>query len=178
MEWGDGYDRLMLKAQDIVVLLKLAVAPEAWSFAKLGEQLGMSASAVHRSLDRAAASGLYDAKRRKVKLPELKEFLAHGVRYAFPPVRQGEARGMPTAWGAEPLADELAFSGQNVPVWPSARGKARGIALEPLHPSVPVAARRDASLYRLLAIVDAIRIGGARERNLAVKWLGKLLAKR
>lgn len=168
----------MLKAQDIVVLLKVAVAPGEWSFAKLGEQLGMSASAVHRSLDRAAAAGLYDAKRRKVKVPQLKEFLAHGARYVFPPVRQGEARGMPTAWGAEPLADEVSSSGRNAPVWPYARGEARGIALEPLHPSVPAAARRDLSLYRLLAVVDAIRIGGARERSLAVKWLAKLLVKR
>jgi hypothetical protein len=166
----------MLKAQDIVVLLKVAVAREGWSFARLGDQLGLSASAVHRSLDRAEASGLYDSGRRKVRLPELKEFLVHGVRYAFPPVSRGEARGMPTAWGGEPLADEIASSGRNAPVWPYARGKARGIALEPLYPSVPVAARRDESLYRLLAVVDAIRIGGARERSLAEKWLDKLLS--
>ncbi len=166
----------MLKAQDIVVLLKVAVARHGWTFAKLAGELGMSASAVHRSLDRAEASGLYDSGRRNVRIPALKEFLVHGVRYAFPPVNRGEARGMPTAWGAKPLAKELASSGRNAPVWPDARGKARGIALEPLHPSVPVAARRDESLYRLLAVVDAIRIGGARERSLAVKWLGKLLA--
>jgi DNA-binding Lrp family transcriptional regulator len=166
----------MLRAQDIVVLLKVAVSPEGWSFARLGEQLGMSASAVHRSLDRAESSGLYDARRRRVKVAELKEFLEHGVRYAFPPVRNGEARGLPTAWGARPLAAEIASSGRNAPVWPDARGKARGIALEPLYPSVPRAAREDASLYQLLAVVDAIRVGGARERRLAAKWLDKLLS--
>src|ERR1700761_5251795 len=111
----------MLKAQDILVLLKVAITPAGWSFAGLGTQLGMSASAVHRSLDRAASSGLYDARRRKVKIPELREFLEHGLRYTFPPVWRGEARGMPTAWGAEPLAGELLSSGQP-PVWPHARG--------------------------------------------------------
>lgn len=166
----------MLRAQDIVVLLKVAVSPQGWSFAGLGEQLGMSASAVHRSLDRAESSGLYDAGRRRVKVAELKELLEHGVRYAFPPLQRGEARGLPTAWGAEPLAGEVVSSGRNVPVWPDARGDARGIALEPLHAGVPRAAREDASLYRLLAVVDAIRIGGARERDLAVRWLGKLLS--
>jgi hypothetical protein len=170
-----GYDQAMLKAQDIVVLLKVAVAQGGWSFAGLGAQLGMSASAVHRSLDRAESSGLYDGHRRKVKTSALKEFLAHGIRYSFPPVRRGEARGMATAWGAEPLSDELASSASSPPVWPYAHGKTRGIALEPLHPSAPEAAHKDSDLYRLLAVVDAIRIGGARERGLAVKWLGRLL---
>jgi hypothetical protein len=165
----------MLKAQDIIVLLKVAVAPEAWTFVGLGAQLGMSASAVHRSLDRAASSALYDSDRRNVKIPALKEFLEHGIRYSFPPVRRGEARGMPTAWAAKPLVDEVVSSQRNPPVWPSARGKTRGISLEPLHPSAPEAARRDPDLYRLLAVVDAIRIGGERERDLAVKWLGRLL---
>jgi hypothetical protein len=32
---------------------------------------------------------------------------------------------------------------------------------------VPAAARRDAELYALLALVDALRIGQARVRNLA-----------
>ena len=177
LEYGTPrrYHRDMLKAQDVVVLLKIAVSPEGWTFAQLGDELGMSASAVHRSLDRANASGLYDARRRKVKVPELKEFLKHGVRYAFPPVWRGEGRGMPTAWGAEPLAGEIASSGRNPPAWPDARGKVRGIILDPLHPSVPQAARKDSSLYRLLAVVDAIRIGGARERGIAALQLDELL---
>jgi DNA-binding Lrp family transcriptional regulator len=177
LEYGmsDLYDASMLKAQDIVVLLKVAIAPPGWSFADLAEQLGMSASAVHRSLRRATDSGLYDSRRRQVKQRELKEFLAHGVRYVFPAVRHGEARGMPTAWGAEPLASELSSSGPSDPVWPDALGIARGIALIPLYPNVPGAAARDGALYRLLAVVDAIRVGGARERSLAVAWLDRLL---
>lgn len=171
------YLRSMLKAQDILVLLKVALAKEGWTFQKLADDLGMSASAVHRSLDRAEVSGLYNPARRRVRIRELKEFLVHGARYAFPPVSRGEGRGMPTAWGAEPLAGVLASSDRNVRVWPDARGKARGIVLEPLHPSVPGAARKDPSLYELLALVDGIRIGDARERSLAAKWLGRLLPK-
>ena len=38
-----------------------------------------------------------------------------------------------------------------------------------LYASVPGAARRDRALYDLLALVDAIRIGRARERALAEK---------
>jgi hypothetical protein len=53
----------------------------------------------------------------------------------------------------------------------------RRIALTPLDPRVPDAVRRDKSLGELLALVDAIRIGGARERGLAAKELGKRLKK-
>jgi hypothetical protein len=47
--------------------------------------------------------------------------------------------------------------------------------LKPLHPAVPDAARRDNRLWELLALVDAIRIGNARERNLAGRELKKRL---
>jgi len=40
-----------------------------------------------------------------------------------------------------------------------------------LYKTVPKAALKDAKLYELLAIVDAIRDGKAREREIAVKEL-------
>ena len=45
----------------------------------------------------------------------------------------------------------------------------QGASVQPLYGSVPGAARRDAALYDLLALVDALRIGRARELNLAEK---------
>lgn len=166
---------LMLKAQDIVVLLKLARGRSVWTFEEVAEELGLSPSVVHRSLDRAAQAGLFDARRRRVNRPALLEFLAHGARYVFPASRQGEARGLPTAWAAPPLVDRLTASRHNPPVWPDARGDVRGIALEPLHPVVPEAARRDAQLGEALALFDAIRIGNARERALAIEELSDRL---
>jgi hypothetical protein len=164
----------MLKSQDILVLLKLAAGAPSWTFDSLAHDLGLSASAVHRSLDRAETAGLYDSKRREVKTMPLIEFLTHGMQYVFPAIWSGEARGRPTAWGAPPLAGQLLSAG-SPPVWPEARGKARGVALKPLHPAVPDAARRDKRLWELLALVDAIRIGNARERNLAARELKKRL---
>lgn len=166
----------MLKPQDIVVLLKLAGKRPGWTFKEVAIELGLSPSAVHRSLDRAKQAGLYDARRKAFNRDALLEFLAHGARYVFPAVRQGEARGVPTAWAAPPLADRLSSSGENVPVWPHALGKVRGIALEPLHPVVPDAAGRDRQLGEALALFDAIRIGSARERALAVEELGRRLS--
>lgn len=165
----------MLKPQDIIVLLKLAGQQPDWTFERIAAELAMSPSAVHRSLDRAQEAGLYDSRRRAIKRAALLEFLVHGARYVFPAVRQGEARGIPTAWAAAPLAGHLSSSQENVPVWPHALGKVRGIALKPLHPVVPEAARRDEQLGELLALFDAIRIGSARERGLAVKELEQRL---
>ena len=45
------------------------------------------------------------------------------------------------------------------------------MGLEPLYKSVPHAALRDPALYELLALVDAIRDGRAREGNLAERDL-------
>lgn len=163
----------MLRPQDIVVLLKLAIQTRGWTFERIADELGLSTSAVHRSVERAAHAGLYRSSSKEPNRPPLVEFLEHGIRFAFPPVWEGEARGMPTAWAAPPLSNEIAQSGRNPPVWPDPRGSSRGIALKPLHPVVPKAARRDKELGELLALVDALRIGGARERDLAARQLKK-----
>lgn len=73
------------------------------------------------------------------------------------------------------MSKALLSSGENPPVWPDAHGEARGIALAPLHPSVLDAVRNDKDLWEFLALVDSIRIGNARERNLAQKKLKKKL---
>ena len=45
------------------------------------------------------------------------------------------------------------------------------MGVEPLHPSVPFAAMQDGKLYELLALFDALRVGKARERNMATERL-------
>jgi hypothetical protein len=169
---------MVLRPQDIFILLKLLPwGPQNWTYDHIAHELGLSSSVVHRSLERAAKAGLYSVERREVNRAGLAEFLVHGARYAFPAVWGGEARGVPTAWAAEPLAKKLSSSGKNPPVWPDPHGSVFGIALTPLDPRVPEVARRDESLGELLALVDAIRIGGARERGLAAKELEKRLKK-
>jgi len=44
-------------------------------------------------------------------------------------------------------------------------------AIEPLYNSVPAAAKSDSLLYEYLALVDALRIGRARERRFAEEEL-------
>ena len=56
-------------------------------------------------------------------------------------------------------------------VWPSAKGTMRGQSILPLYPSVPDAVNNDNQLHELLSLVDALRIGKARERKLAIEEL-------
>jgi hypothetical protein len=105
----------------------------------------------------------------------IEEFLIHGLKYAFPEERGGLTRGIPTSYGAEPLSRLIKAGNEPIPVWADAEGSVRGIAVVPLYKTVPAAAKRDRLLYERLALLDAIRGGRARERNLAEKELIKSL---
>jgi hypothetical protein len=161
----------MLRSQDILILLKLLPWGQKWTYDQIAHELGFSSSAVHRSVERSTEAGLFNQGRREVDRPSLAEFLVHGLRYVFPAKWGGEARGIPTAWAAPPLSRQLSHSGAHPPVWPDPHGKVFGVALSPLDPRVPDAIRLDERLWEMLALVDAIRIGGARERSLAAKEL-------
>ena len=162
-----------LKAQDVLVVLKLTARPEtAWSYPALAGELAMSASEVHAAVRRATRSGLLqDDERHTPNRRAVLEFLVHGLKYVFPAERGGLTRGMPTAHAAPPLRAQFVANDEPPPVWPDPEGTVRGEQLEPLYPSVPQAARTDERLYELLALVDALRGGRARERELAVKEL-------
>jgi hypothetical protein len=60
-------------------------------------------------------------------------------------------------------------------VWPCEFGTARGQSLKPLYVSVPSAVKNDSKLYELLALIDAIRAGRAREKEIAISELKKHL---
>jgi hypothetical protein len=171
--------KMQLKPQDIVVLLKLIGLKEDWSYRSLAADLFLSTGEIHNALDRASRAQLFDADRKRPRIQALEEFLVHGIKYAFPAERGSLTRGTPTAFAAPPLNDIIsAEDGDHPPVWPDPEGSMRGYKLEPLYPSVPKAAKLDKALYELLALVDAIRDGRARERNLAVEHLQKRLRKK
>ena len=83
--------------------------------------------------------------------------------------------GFPTAYGVSPLKEKVMFSDENPPVWPHAEGTHRGLTLQPLYENLALAAQDDKALYELLALFDAIRIGQARERELAAGLLQERL---
>jgi hypothetical protein len=161
-----------MRPHDVVVLLKIASKRSAsWMMKDLALELGISQSEVSESLNRSVYAGLIADNKKAVMKSALLEFLEFGLKYMYPQQLGAVVRGMPTAFSAPPLADKI-VSDENV-VWPFAEGKARGQAIEPLHPGVPKACLQDSELYKLLALTDGIRVGKAREKKLAIDELRK-----
>jgi hypothetical protein len=61
------------------------------------------------------------------------------------------------------------------PVWPHPEGDQRGFSLMPLYENLPLAAKAFPPLYELLALFDALRMGQAREREIATQLLNERL---
>lgn len=182
-----------MKGQDIGLLLKLYSmqrrefdhwgstqgSVQHYSVRALALETGISKSQVSLSLQRCFDVGL--AKRdRKHGVPRtnskgLYEFIAYGLRYVFPASLGVVSRGIATSFGAPVLEGRLMSAGELVPVWPDAQGDTKGQAVEPLFTSVTYAIRRDDELYAMLALVDAIRLGQPRERNLAIEMIRQRL---
>lgn len=165
----------MLKPLDIVVGLKAHLwnADGPWSFERLAASIGITASQAHTSLRRLGAAGLYRSQDRSLRTHAFRLFAEHGIPVVFPAQPGGEVVGMPTAHSAPPLRDRLASV--EAFVWPSATGVV-GRAVLPLHPRAPQAAAADDALYRALALLDAFRVGRARDRNIAREELDRVLA--
>lgn len=156
-----------MKSQDVLVALSLFSHPSRCTYAERAAHLGMSASEVHSATSRLEEARLLDPDTLTVRREPFLRFLVHGVPYAFAVAAKELTRGMPTAWAGPVLAARMSESGEMPPVWPDPEGSIQGQAIKPLYRSVPEVARKDRELYELLSLVDAIRIGRARERKMA-----------
>jgi len=165
---------LALRPHDICVLLQYSLSPKV-PFRELSKLVGISLGEAHNATKRLEASRLIRPGGGAVNASGSLEFLVSGVPYAFPGILGPEARGVPTAHCGPVLRNDLR-SGEMV-VWPSVKGAARGFSLIPLCQSAPDTAERNQPLYSLLTVVDAIRIGRARERKLAKEFLRKHFAR-
>ncbi|MBL0210415.1 MAG: MarR family transcriptional regulator [Holophagaceae bacterium] len=170
---------LALEPKDLLVLLKLALSKpqQPWSYQRLAMALSLSASETFASVKRLLASGLLVGKglKAEVNRKALCDFVLHGARYSFPAEIGKPSRGMPTGYASPALQWDLVFDPNQVPVWPDAKGKAKGHSLTPLHPRVPKIAQEDPMMYEALALFDALRAGQARERQMARARLEVLL---
>lgn len=165
-----------LKPQDLFLALKvLTLGRASWNQRDLAESLGMSLSEANGAIKRAIQAGLMIGGESRNQAPQavpyaLEEFIKHGVRYSFPVERGAITRGIPSGVvGARLEGASLKLKENEIPVWPSPLGKVRGIGIKPLYKSIPDVVEREENkgLYTMLALVDVIREGRMRERNLA-----------
>jgi hypothetical protein len=167
-----------IKPQDIAILLKLvSLGDRKWRHIDLVASLGLSQTEISFSLNRCRTVGFLDSAKKKVMKVALLEFLVHGLKYVFPARPGPVSRGMPTAHSAAPLARSIVASADDNYVWAYDNGRVRGQSIAPLYDKAPLAAEKDKALYELLALVDAVRAGRAREQALAVRELEARLGK-
>jgi hypothetical protein len=170
----------MLRPQEVLVACKLLVVGRAdWTFASLAESLRMSTSEVHASVGRARMAGLLSpTSKPRVFRPQLLSLVTTSVRDVFFARRGAVTSGVPTATTAPCLRGLFPGSeGRFAQVWPcdSVKRASTGESLLPLYQSVPEACCMDARLYRLMALVDVVRVGEPAEQRVAVEWLKKAI---
>jgi biotin operon repressor len=172
----------MLKSQDCILLLKLLANPSVeWSQRQLAKALLISLAEINAGIHRLKDVGLLRKDKQGRLFPNIyaaEEFLISAVKFFFPGKLGEYTRGMPTAIAAPIFHDKIALGYDPIPVWPDAMGEKRGVALPPIHPSVTKSLREnpDPDFYELLALIDAIRLGRARERNMATMLLKEKLS--
>ncbi len=153
-----------MRPLDIVVLMQIAVRKkDPWFMKDIAQAIGMSASEVSESLNRSAIAGLISGDKKQILVSNLIDFLQYGIRYVFPAILGPVLRGIPTAYSAPNLGNDI--TNKEPIVWPFALGTERGQSIEPLHSSVPKACLENPKFYDLMALVEALRLGRAREKS-------------
>lgn len=161
-----------MRPQDIAVLFKIVSQNKpTWLIKDIAAELFISQSEVSESLHRSFIAGLISANKKMVMKQSLLEFLEHGLRFVFPQKPGALVAGIATSHSAQPLKNLI--SSQDNYVWPYAEGNMRGQSIEPLYSAAPKACLKDKKLYELLALTDALRVGRAREKTLAIKEIKK-----
>lgn len=151
---------------------------DPFALRSLEGELGISKTEISASIRRCVASNLAikSSVRAKVNRRNLIEFVQHGLKYVFPAKPGAPQRGVATGFAAPMLEGKLISSGADIYVWPHPEGSLRGLSIAPLFKSVPDAALKDARLYELLALIDAIRTGNQREASIAKRSFEELVA--
>lgn len=158
-------------------MLKLLAYQEdiSWSQSSIAFKLCLSPSQINSAFQRLIGAGLttnYNPPNKPQPIIQAcEEFLIHGLKYIFP-AKLGEiVRGVPTSYSGPILKNQIIMGDDPMPVWPYGEGDIRGVALKPLYPSVPesVIKHPDPLFYDLLTLIDAIRSGRAREKQIAIQ---------
>lgn len=161
-----------MRPQDVIILLKIASLDNfEFRLIDLCQSLSISLSEVSDSITRSTFARLIAPDKKTLLRKALFEFLVHGLPYVFPAVPGALVVGLPTAYSAEPLVE--IFGTADPLVWADTEGSVKGQEIPSFHPNQSYAARLDPALYALLALVDTLRIGRAREKRAAEVELEK-----
>lgn len=163
-----------MKPQDLLILFKIiSNGSSSWQQKPLAESLCMSQSEISQSLKRSEYAGLINLKTKIIMRLALMEFLQYGFCYVFPQKPGAVVRGIETAHSIEPLKSKIIS--EEIYVWPYPKGKIKGHGITPIFPSAIEASIKDEKLHKILALTDVLRIGRAREKEMAIFELKKII---
>lgn len=161
-----------MKPQDIIVALEILVLQnESWNQKSISSALCISQSEISQSINRLKYSGLMLSDGKEIMRLALFDFLQFAIKFVFPTKPGSIVRGIPTSHAAPPLSSVITSNEKYV--WPNAKGTTRGQAITPLYNTIPDIALNNPPLYEFLALIDALRVGNMRERNMAIQELKK-----
>ena len=163
-----------MRPQDIAILLKIVMlGNNEWQYQDLARSLCISGAEVNASLNRSKLAGLIDYNRKRVNKQALYEFLEHGIQYVFPIHPGALSKGIPTAHSHPFIKDQIVS--ESVFVWPDINGTEIGQTIEPLFNTQIKAIKEDSALYEVLSLIEILRVGKTREKNIALQQLKKVL---
>lgn len=163
-----------MRPQDVAILLKIISLGnyKDWQLVPLSNELLISISEISESLNRSRLAGLVDYHKKRPNKHSILEFLEHGIKYVFPQQPGAMSRGIVTAH-SHPFMKQHFKSEENY-VWPDREGEVIGQVIEPFYEKQPQAAKADQKFYKLLALVDVLRVGKVREIKIAINELKRI----
>ncbi len=166
----------MLQGVDIAVVFSAALHERRsgdWSAAGVRHELGIPKATLSKSFERLRHSRLVrEGYINRASLAALLPVLP--VLVPARPAGDKQVRGIATGHSA-PAFGSL-FRGGAGFVWATGDGPDLGLPISPLHPRIPatVLERGETAQYAVLAMLDAVRGGRARELAHGVQGLRKL----
>lgn len=171
----------LIRPVDIVVLVHLYVEQsrrrsslsyfdqDLWTYQRLADDLLLPKSTLFRSIQNAESGRLLNSKR--LNEARFIHFLMYGVPVIFPATPGAMDIGTPTSMTANLFGSAYQLVSTTPHIWPNPNGQIKGITVEPLHACAIGLAERDSDAHRILAAVDGLRLGGARETETSLAFL-------
>jgi hypothetical protein len=163
-----------MRPQDIVVCLKiLGKQGQQWQFKQLAAELYLSPAEITLAMERNVLAGLVTADKQNVNRLTLIDFIEYGLHVVFPAVPGSIVNGLVTAHSHQFM--QQYFTGDIGYVWPHVNGLQRGQGITPLYKQAVSACLHDEVLYKMLALIDVIRVGKTRELKVALAELKRMV---
>ena len=164
-----------MNRQDFLIALFLALEKQNLYQKEIADRLKISRSTVSYAMNRLIKLKLINEETQQVMVHSLLDFIKYAIHLVYPTEIGSKVRGVPTALSG-PILNKL-IPTEDKFVWKSDKGTIIGQEIKPLYDSVPDLVKTEPALYKVLSLIDAVRTGNSREKDIANKELKTILSK-